>query len=145
MYYRRKLKIALMMVLVLVLSVSVAWAGGQKEEADDEEVYINGIDPDFPPFGYVDEEGNPAGFDVESVNWIAEEMGFEVKHQPTAWDGIIEALRAGKIDFVASGMSILPEREEVISFTIPYWETDLAVAVREDSDISYEEALSGEH
>ncbi|MFP4178441.1 MAG: transporter substrate-binding domain-containing protein [Spirochaetaceae bacterium] len=145
MYYRRKLKIALMMVLVLVLSVSVAWAGGQKEEAGDEEVYINGIDPDFPPFGYVDEEGNPAGFDVESVNWIAEEMGFEVKHQPTAWDGIIEALRAGKIDFIASGMSILPEREEVISFTIPYWETKLAIAVKEDSDLSYEDTIDGEH
>jgi polar amino acid transport system substrate-binding protein len=72
-------------------------------------------------------------------------MGFEVRHQPTAWDGIIPSLLAGKIDFIASGMSILPEREEVISFTIPYWETKLAVAVAKDSTLSYEEALSGKY
>jgi polar amino acid transport system substrate-binding protein len=137
-----KFAVALVLVALLV-SVGTVWAGGQGEEG--EKIYINGIDPDFPPFGYVDEEGKPAGFDVESVNWIAEEMGFEVRHQPTAWDGIIPSLLAGKIDFIASGMSILPEREEVISFTIPYWETKLAVAVAKDSTLSYEEALSGKY
>ena len=137
----------LVFLLVLTLAAGSVWAGGQKEGSKEGEkkVYINGIDPDFPPFGYIDENGDPAGFDVESVNWIADEMGFEVKHQPTAWDGIIEALRAGKIDFIASGMSVLPEREKVISFTIPYWETKLAVAVKEDSDLSYEETINGEH
>lgn len=142
---RARGRIAVVFVMVvLLLSVGTVWAEGQKE-ADGEKVYINGIDPDFPPFGYIDEAGNPAGFDVESVDWIAEEMGFEVKHQPTAWDGIIPSLQAGKIDFIASGMSILPEREKVISFTIPYWETKLAVAVRDDSDLSYEETINGDH
>lgn len=140
-----KMRIAVILALVFSVAVTGVWAGGQQESEKGEEVYINGIDPDFPPFGYVDENGDPAGFDVESINWIADEMGFEVKHQPTAWDGIIEALRAGKIDFIASGMSILPERKEVISFTIPYWKTKLAVAVKKDSNLSYEEALNGEH
>ena len=57
--------------------------------------YVNGIDPDYPPFAYVDEKtGQPAGFDVDSMNWIAKTMGFEVVHKPMAWDGIIPALLA---------------------------------------------------
>ncbi len=137
------------LLVVLTLSVATLFLGCQKEEAPKEQeekpVYINGIDPDFPPFGYVNEEGDPAGFDVESVNWIADEMGFEVKHQPTAWDGIVESLRSGKIDFIASGMSITEERKKVISFTIPYWETSLAIAVKEGSDVSYEDVMDGKH
>ena len=54
--------------------------------------YINGIDANFPPFAYVDETGKPAGFDVDAIDWIAEKLGFTVKHQPMDWDGIIPGL-----------------------------------------------------
>ena len=47
-----------------------------------EKVYINGIDANFPPFAYVDKSGNPDGFDVKALDWIAKEMRFKVKHQP---------------------------------------------------------------
>jgi len=110
-----------------------------------QKVYINGIDPDYPPFAYIDEKGNPAGFDVESLDWIAKEMGFEVKHQPVAWDGIITALLAKKIDMVYSGMSITPERLEKVNFSIPYWEIDQAVCVRKDSDLNVIAALCGKY
>ncbi|MDD3656360.1 MAG: basic amino acid ABC transporter substrate-binding protein [Atribacterota bacterium] len=109
------------------------------------EVYINGIDADYPPFAYVDEKGNPAGFDVECLNWIAKEMGFEVKHQPTAWDGIVSSLLAKKIDMIYSGMSITPERLEKVDFTIPYWEIDQALCVRKDSDLNIIAALCGDY
>ena len=59
-----------------------------------EKVYINGIDANFPPFAYVDKSGNPDGFDVKALGWIAKEMGFKVKHQPMDWDGIIPSLEA---------------------------------------------------
>ena len=55
---------------------------------------INGIDANYPPFAYVDETGKPAGFDVDSMNWIAKKMGFTVEHKPMDWDGIIPALLA---------------------------------------------------
>ena len=77
-----------------------------------EKVYINGIDANFPPFAYVDKSGNPDGFDVKALDWIAKEMGFKVKHQPMDWDGIIPSLKAKKIDIVASGMSITDERKK---------------------------------
>ena len=82
--------------------------------------YVNGIDLNFPPYGYVDKTGQPAGFDVESMDWIAKKFDFNVKHQPMDWSGIIPALTSGKIDLIASGMSITPEREKVVNFSIPY-------------------------
>lgn len=67
---------------------------------------INGIDANYPPFAYVD-DGKPAGFDVDSMNWIAKKMGLPWS-KPMDWDGIIPALLAKKIDMVCSGMSIAP-------------------------------------
>ncbi len=106
--------------------------------------YVNGIDANFPPFAYVDKSGEPSGFDVDAVEWIAEEMGFEVTHKPIAWDGIIPALKSDKIDFIASGMSITEERAKEVNFTIPYWKVKKVLVVREDADLSVDEIMSGE-
>jgi polar amino acid transport system substrate-binding protein len=114
-------------------------------QAQEKKTYINGIDPDFPPFAYIDKEGKPAGFDVEAVDWIAKEMGFEVKHQPTAWDTIIPTLNAKKIDFIASGLSVTKERAQVIAYTIPYYEHKWSLVVRADSDLNIVTGLSKGH
>jgi len=111
----------------------------------EKEVYINGIDADYPPHAYVDEKGNPAGFDVEALDWIAEEMGFEVTHQPTAWDGIVSSLLANKIDMVFSGMSITEERKEKVNFSIPYWTIDQAICVSIDSELNAIEVFIGDY
>lgn len=104
--------------------------------------YINGIDPNYPPFAYIDEKtGEAAGFDVDSMNWIARNMGFEVTHKPMAWDGIIPALNAKQIDMVCSGMSITPQRAEVVQFSDPYWKVNRVFLVPADSTLTVEEIL----
>ena len=106
-----------------------------------EKTYINGIDFGFPPFGYVDKAGNPTGFDVECVNWIAQKMGFKVKHQPMDWDGIIPALKAKKIDFIASGMGATEPRRKVVDFTIPYYQVTQVLLGMEDQKLDLAEIL----
>ncbi len=108
----------------------------------EEKTYVNGIDFGFPPFGYVDKDGKPMGFDVESVDWIANKMGFKVKHQPMDWDGIIPALNAGKIDLIASGMSATAERAKVVNFSDPYYEVTQVLVVGKDSPLTLDEALT---
>ncbi|MBN2282415.1 MAG: amino acid ABC transporter substrate-binding protein [Deltaproteobacteria bacterium] len=108
----------------------------------EEKVYINGIDANFPPFAYVDKNGNPDGFDVKSVDWIAKEMGFKVKHQPMDWAGIIPSLKAKKIDLIASGMSINDERKKQVNFSIPYWTIAQVLVVPEGSSLTIDELLS---
>ena len=90
----------------------------------DDNVYVVGIDGEYPPYSYIDENGKAVGFDVESIQWIAEQKGFEVEIAPTAWDGIIPALLAGKIDMVYSGMSVTPDREAKVTFSNPYWKVN---------------------
>ena len=104
---------------------------------------VVGIDGGYQPFSYVDSAGNPAGFDVESMKWIAQKEGLNVTFQPTAWDGIIPSLQAGKIDMVYAGMTITPERAEQVNFTNPYWEVNQDVAVRNDSTVTMEDVKSG--
>lgn len=104
---------------------------------------INGIDANYPPFAYIDKDGQPAGFDVEAAEWIAAEMGFEVKHQPVEWDSIIPTLRAKKIDFIASGMTASAKRKEQVNFTLPYWQVRSIMIVPEDSDATVEDLLAG--
>ena len=109
----------------------------------EDKVYINGIDANFPPFAFVDKNGNPSGFDVDAMNWIAKEMGFKVKHQPMDWDGIIPNLIAKKIDMIASGMSITDERKQQVNFSIPYWVIKQVFVTKADSPLTVEEIKTG--
>ena len=115
-------------MLALLLSVSTAQAA--------EKSYVNGIDANYPPFGYMDEKGQPAGFDVESMNWIAKKMGFKIEHKPIAWDGIIPALLAKQIDMIASGMSITPDRQKQVNFSTPYWNVARVFITKKDSSFT---------
>ncbi len=105
--------------------------------------FINGIDANYPPFAFIDSSGKPAGFDVDSMNWIAAKMGFKVEHRPMEWSGIIPSLLAKKIDMVCSGMSISPERRARVAFSDPYWNIRKLLLVQKDSSLTKEELLTG--
>lgn len=107
----------------------------------EDKVLINGIDANFPPFAFVDKTGNPDGFDVAVMDWIAKEMGFKIKHTPMDWDGIIPSLKAKKIDMIASGMSITDARRQEVNFTLPYWKIAQVLVAKADADLTPETAL----
>lgn len=108
-----------------------------------QKAYVNGIDANYPPFGYIDEKtGQPAGFDVDSMNWIAKKMGFTVTHKPIAWDGIIPALLARQIDMVCSGMSITEKRRQMAEFSNPYWTVSRVFVVGKKSPLTPKDILS---
>ncbi len=104
---------------------------------------INGIDANFPPFAFIDKTGVPSGFDVEAMNWIAKDMGVEISHQPIEWDGIITSLITKKIDIIASGMSITPERAKQVNFTNPYWIIKQVMVVKKNTALNLQDLLKG--
>ena len=92
----KRTTVALALAILFLVGISDGFAA--------EKVFINGFDAAYPPFTFVDKGGTSAGFDIDSINWIAKEMGFKVKHRPTDWAAIVPSLKAKKIDLIASGM-----------------------------------------
>ncbi|MDR3204237.1 MAG: ABC transporter substrate-binding protein [Deltaproteobacteria bacterium] len=103
--------------------------------------YVNGIDPAYPPFTQVDVDGQIKGFDIDMINWIANNKGFKVSHQPVIWETLISDLQNDKIQLVASALSITEERSKEIAFSNPYWLIKQVILVRSDSNLSLEDVL----
>lgn len=79
----------------------------------------------FVPWAMRDKNGDLIGFEIDVAKKLAEDMGVEVEFVPTAWDGIIPALLAGKFDVIIGGMSITPQRNLTVNFTTPYARSSL--------------------
>ncbi len=74
----------------------------------------------FKPWSMRDKNGELIGFELDVGKKLAADMGVEAEFIPTAWDGIIPALVAGKFDVIISGMTTTPQRNLTINFTDPY-------------------------
>lgn len=74
----------------------------------------------FVPWAMRDKNGELIGYEIDVAKQLAEDMKVKIEFVPTAWDGIIPALLAGKFDVVIGGMTITPERNLTVNFTQPY-------------------------
>jgi polar amino acid transport system substrate-binding protein len=74
----------------------------------------------FVPWAMYGKDGKLIGFEVDVATKLAEDMGVDIELIPTAWDGIIPALIAGKFDFIIGGLTITPKRALTINFSMPY-------------------------
>ncbi len=74
----------------------------------------------FIPWAMRDKNGQLIGYEIDVATQLAEDMNVKAEFVPTAWDGIIPALLAGKFDLIIGGMSITPERNLTVNFTAPY-------------------------
>jgi polar amino acid transport system substrate-binding protein len=125
------------LILTVAITMSVIAISGCVEEEVVNKIIV-GTSADFPPFEYI-EDGAIVGFDIEMVTMILEDLNYTVEVQDIAFEGLIGALKTGKIDVIAAAMSIDPEREKEVDFTIPYYEADLSVLIRSESNISLNE------
>ena len=83
-----------------------------------------GTAANYPPFEYVDEQNKITGFDMDLVAELAKRAGFEYKIVNMSFDGLIPALKTGKIDAVASAMSATDDRRKSVDFTQAYYATE---------------------
>ncbi len=78
------------------------------------------IDLAVPPYGLKDEKLNATGSDVETARLLAKSLGLELEIVPTTGANRIPFLQTDKADIVISSMSVTPEREKVVDFSVPY-------------------------
>ncbi|MGD1879276.1 MAG: transporter substrate-binding domain-containing protein [Kiloniellaceae bacterium] len=81
----------------------------------------------FVPWAMRDKNGDLIGFEIDVATKLAADMDVAIEFVPTAWDGIIPALLAGKFDVIIGGMSITPARNLTVNFTSPYANSSLGV------------------
>ena len=119
------LKVILLISLLAVLSCG-------KEESD---VLYVGTNAEYPPFEYLDENGNVVGFDIDLMNEISKIIGKKIEIKDMTFDGLIPALEAKTIDILIAGITATDSRKKVINFSNPYFESQQAIIVKEDNNI----------
>ncbi|MBP5279659.1 MAG: transporter substrate-binding domain-containing protein, partial [Erysipelotrichaceae bacterium] len=138
---------ALLMILLLV--AGCGQSGNNNEGGNDEpvsNVLRVGMECDYAPFNWTQVSDSDTavaissvdyadGYDVVIASRLAEALGMEVQIVKTDWDSLIPSLNAGAIDCIIAGMTETPERAEAVNFTTPYYESDMVVVVRADSDL----------
>ena len=96
-----------------------------------------------PPFGTIDERGNPAGYDVDVANLVAEHLGVKAKLVPLTPPARIPALEAGKVDFLVATLAPTPARARTVMFTMPYSAFRMVIAAPKGTIIGKLDDLSG--
>ena len=103
---------------------------------------IVGFDQDFPPMGFVGDNGEYTGFDLDLAKEVASRLGLEYKAQPVAWDSKDMELESGNIDCIWNGFTITG-REDDYTWTTSYMANKQVFVVANDSDIKSQADLAG--
>ncbi|GAM10880.1 putative sensor protein [Geobacter sp. OR-1] len=120
-------------ITMVVLAVCAAGAGAANLPVPgaDREIVVGG-DRDYPPYEFIDQNGQPTGFNVELTRAIAEVMGMKVEFRLSGWSEMRSALQSGRVD-VLEGMSFSEERAREVDFSLPHAMVNHAVFARRDS------------
>ncbi|EAM0150091.1 basic amino acid ABC transporter substrate-binding protein [Campylobacter jejuni] len=108
-------------VLVALIGLFLNACNDSKNKETNASVELKvGTAPNYKPFNYK-ENSKLTGFDTDLVEEIAQKNGIKIVWVETNFDGLIPALKAGKIDMIASAMSATDERRQSVDFTKPYY------------------------
>ncbi|WP_206424696.1 transporter substrate-binding domain-containing protein [Gordonibacter sp. Marseille-P4307] len=95
-----------------------------------------GVFSDKSPFGYVDEHGSYAGYDIELANRIGEDLGVKVEFVSTEAANRVEYLQTNKVDIILANFTVTDERAQQVDFAAPYMNVALGVVSRTDNPIT---------
>lgn len=101
-----------------------------------------GFDAEYPPYGYMDDNGEYTGFDLELAQAVCDIEGWELVKTPIDWDSKDMELNSGSIDCIWNGFT-MTGREEDYTFSVPYVDNSQVIVTSEESGINGLEDLSG--
>lgn len=132
-----------LLALVLLIIVSAPAMGADLDTLREKGTISFAISGQYPPFNFVNENNELAGFDVDVCSEIADRMGLEPRPVSTAWDGIVAGLLAGKYDLICGSMAITDQRLDALDFSDPYYRSGAQLFVPEGSSVDSVNALEG--
>lgn len=112
---------------------------GAKSEGD---TFTVGFDAEFPPYGYMDENGEYVGFDLDLAKEVCARNGWEFVAQPIDWDSKDMELDSGAIDCIWNGFT-MQGREDSYTWSVPYVDNSQMFVVPADAGIASQADLAG--
>ena len=103
---------------------------------------VVGFDKSYPPYGFVGDDGEYTGFDLDLAKAVADKQGWEVKYEAIDWDAKDTLLNSGAINCIWNGFT-MEGREDDYTFTDPYMDNSQVMVVRTDSGINTLADLAG--
>ncbi len=135
-----KYLLRILIVLALNILITVGCSSNENEIGEivdsTDDTLVIGVDSQFPPLSYLDQNDNFTGFDIDLAKEVAKKLGKKLEIQPIDWTQKETELESGNIDVIWSGLTITPEREAQMLFTNPYLLNNQVIVVREDSGIN---------
>jgi len=124
-------------IIGLLALILCAGCGGKSAEADsDRDVLVVGMDPTYPPFEMRDRSGELSGVSVDLGRALGEHLGRQVEFRAIDFQGLIPALKSGKVDVIISSMTRTDERAKSVLFSEPYVANGLCLLVSTDSSVN---------
>ncbi|MGL5694479.1 MAG: amino acid ABC transporter substrate-binding protein [Peptostreptococcaceae bacterium] len=114
---------------------------GEKTESKDK--IILGYDNTFVPMGYLDENGNTVGFDVDLANEVGKRLDLDIVFQSIDWSMKEAELNSGNIDAIWNGYTLTEERKSKVAYTDSYLDNKQIIVTLKDSDINSKDDLKG--
>ncbi|MCH3918491.1 MAG: transporter substrate-binding domain-containing protein [Spirochaetia bacterium] len=132
-------KIFILLLLGTIAVTSLVAQGVQESSSQasgtKEKPLVVAMELAYPPFETKDQEGNPSGISVDFSKAFGQYINRDVKIENIAWDGLIPSLQTGKADMVISSMTITDQRKQVVDFSVPYANAQLAILANKNSGI----------
>ena len=116
--------------------------GAEGEETAERTQFIVGFDAEYPPYGYMDENGEYVGFDLDLAQEVCDRNGWELVKQPIDWNSKDMELNSGSIDCIWNGFT-MTGREDEYTFSDPYVDNSIVFVVLTHSDIQTKDDLAG--
>lgn len=134
----RKKIVCVMTAAVLAASM----AAGSVCMAEERTSLTVGFDAEYPPYGYMDDNGEYTGFDLELAQAVCDIEGWELVKKPISWDAKDMELNSGSIDCIWNGFT-MNGREDDYTFSVPYVDNSQVIVVAEDAGIDDLAGLAG--
>lgn len=132
--------------VMVISSLGMLTYADETEAASDglatEGKFVVGFDAEYPPYGYMDDEGNYTGFDLELAAAVCDLEGWELVATPIDWDSKDMELDSGNIDCIWNGFT-MNGREDSYTFSVPYVDNSQVIVTAEDAGISSLDDLAG--
>lgn len=127
-------KVALIIGATLLTFSLTACAS--KESKKDSDTVIVGLDNTFVPMGYLNENNELVGFDVDLANEVFKRIGYKVKFENIEWSLKEKTLNNKNIDVLWNGYTITEERKKVVDFSKPYLDNKQIIVTMKEASIN---------